>query len=115
LLEKRAGPWRGVAYLVAEDLGDLDLLTEVGRDGLSDRRCAQVTEIFVNLQRAGLTHSDTKASNFIISDDRVFLIDLDAMVEGTKRRKKDLERFLQNWEAKERGRFEEAFRQAGLV
>lgn len=115
LLEKRAGPWRGVAYLVAEDLGNLDLLTEVGRDGLSDRRCAQVTEIFVNLQRAGLTHSDTKASNFIVSDDRVFLIDLDAMVEGTKRRKKDLARFLQNWEAKERGRFEEAFRQAGLV
>ena len=115
LIEKRAGPWRGVAYLLAEDLGDLDLLAEVRRRGLSARRCAQVTEIFVNLRRVGLTHGDTKASNFLVYDDRLFLIDLDAMVEGTQGQKKDLERFLQNWEAPERQRFEEAFQQAGLV
>lgn len=115
LIEQRIGPWRGVAYLVTEDLGDVDLLTEITASGLSEKRCTQITAIFTSLQRAGLTHGDTKASNFLIWQDEVFLIDLDAMTENPAGLRKDLARFLQNWDGAIRRRFAEAFQEAGLV
>jgi tRNA A-37 threonylcarbamoyl transferase component Bud32 len=115
LVEERLGPWRGVAYLVTEDCGDVDLLAEITASGLSDKRCAQITTIFTSLQRAGLMHGDTKASNFLIWQDQVFLIDLDGMTENPAGLSKDLERFLRNWDNATRRRFEEAFQEAGLV
>lgn len=115
LIEQRKGPWRGIAYLVTEDLGDVDLFAEIAASGLSEKRCTQITTIFTSLQLVGLTHGDTKASNFLIWQDQVFLIDLDAMTENTAGLHKDLERFLQNWDTAIRKRFEEAFRKARLL
>ncbi len=104
-----------VAYLVMEDLGERDLATEVAESGLSDARCLELTELFALLKRAGLTHGDTKATNFLIHHDRVHLIDLDAMRMGLSGFDHDLERFLDNWAAEERRQFETAFQQAGLL
>ncbi len=115
LVEERIGPWRGVAYLVTEDCGDVDLLAEITASGLSEKRCAQITTIFTSLQRACLMHGDTKASNFLIWQDQVFLIDLDGMTENPTARDKDLQRFLRNWDNATRRRFAEAFQEAGLV
>lgn len=115
LVEERRRILPGVAYLVMEDLGQRDLATEVAEAGLSDARLLELTELFGLLKRAGLTHGDTKATNFLIHQGRVHLIDLDAMRLGLGGFERDLKRFLDNWAAGERQQFEIAFRQAGLL
>lgn len=98
LLERRWGPLRGVAYLVMEDLGDLDLGSEVAVHGLSETRLAQVVDIFRALQAAGLNHGDTKASNFLVGPAGVAVIDLDAMGEAVAGQARDRRRFLANFD-----------------
>lgn len=115
LIEERRGLLPGVAYLVMEDLGSTDLATEVAQSGLDTSRCEEVGRLFFELERAGLTHGDTKATNFLIHDGRVQLIDLDAMRLGRRGFARDLDRFLENWKEAERGAFETAFRVAGLL
>ncbi len=110
LIEERRGLLPGVAYLVMEDLGGMDLATEVEEAGLSEARCQEVAGLFSQLARAGLIHGDTKATNFLIHDDRVQLIDLDAMRVGRRGFAGDLARFLDNWQEAERSTFEAAFR-----
>lgn len=113
LVECRAGPFRGRAYLVMEDLGDLDLATEVRDSGLSPARLAQVVALFETLATAGLVHGDTKASNFLIADDRVHLVDLDALsCRGSPA--EDRRRFLANFSDDVRARVEAAFTAVGL-
>ncbi len=115
LVEERRGLWRGVAYLIQTDLSGMDLRAEIASTGLSDDRCAEVTALFAMLRSAGLSHGDTKASNFIVHEGRVHLIDLDAMRLSRRGLETDLIRFLDNWDAPERMRFEAAFGQAGLL
>ncbi|MFV2091139.1 MAG: lipopolysaccharide kinase InaA family protein, partial [Pseudomonadales bacterium] len=115
LLEKRIGPFHGVAYLVMEDLGDQDLSREVATAGLSDARCEEVAKLFALLKAIGVSHGDTKATNFMVHDDKIHLIDLDSMHPGFKRLRTDRDRFLDNWAAPERTRFEAAFQRAGLL
>ena len=115
LLERRTGPLRAVAHLVLEDLGRLDLGTEIDAQGLSDARCEEIVSLFMTLKNARLCHGDTKASNFLIYQDRVHLIDLDGMRTGLGHFPKDLQRFLDNWSGTPRARFEAAFRKAGLL
>jgi serine/threonine protein kinase len=115
LVEARHRLLPGVAYLVMEDLGGSDLASEVARRGFSEARADEVAGLFVLLKRAGITHGDTKASNFLISDDRIHLIDLDAMRLGLTGFDRDVERFLDNWQDETRRGFEAAFRRAGLI
>ena len=63
-------------------------------------------------------HGDTKISNFVIHDDRVQLIDLDAMflVNGDDgRQESDVRRFLDNFTGEVRRDFAAAFARAGLL
>ncbi len=115
LIEERRYLLPSVAYLVMEDLQGQSLSEEVVERGLSQTRAAEVARLFVLLKRAGLTHGDSKASNFIVCDDQVHLIDLDAMRRGTRAFGKDIERFLENWEGEVRERFEAAFRAVELL
>ena len=117
LLERRFGPLRGVAYLVMEDMGPEDLSDQASRHGLSDQQVAGVICLFCALKAAGLTHGDTKASNFLVSQDQVALVDLDAMHEGVAGQARDIERFLANWMDKPelRERFRLCFVDAGLA
>jgi aspartate/methionine/tyrosine aminotransferase len=62
-----------------EDLGGRDLASEVAASGCPDALADEVAGLFVLLKRSGITHGDTKATNFLIHEDRVHLIDLDAM------------------------------------
>ncbi len=110
LLEQR-GP-RAPAFLMLEDLGDGTLGQELAEQGLSAGRLRELVELFTLLDRAGLSHNDTKLSNFLVGpDDRVHLVDVDAVAEG---RGRDVERFLANFEEPLRARFAQAFRNAGL-
>ncbi len=121
LVERRFGPVRGVAYLVMQDLGDSNLLTEVTGKGLSATVVAEVIELFRALQAAELTHGDMKATNFLVcgsgESTGVFLIDLDGMGEGSAGLGRDVQRFLVNWDNQPEVRepFRKAFVTAGLL
>ncbi len=115
LLERRIGPLRGVAYLVFQDLGDQDLLREVDELGLSEERCNELANLFRLLKLIGVSHGDTKGTNFIVHNDRIHQIDLDGMRAGLKHLETDRDRFLDNWAEPERIRFAAAFQRAGLL
>ncbi len=116
LLEQRFGPLRGRAYLIMEDLGDVDLGAEVAARGLDEARLEQVVRLFQGLAAAGLTHGDTKISNFLVTPRGVSLVDLDALRPSRAGQAKDRRRFLANFDADPalRRRCAAAFAAAGL-
>ena len=70
-----------------------------------------VVRIFASLRAAGLQHGDTKATNFIVTADGVFVVDLDALgpAKGSAGHDHDVRRFLENWrEPGVRSRFQHA-------
>jgi tRNA A-37 threonylcarbamoyl transferase component Bud32 len=97
LLEQRQGPLRGRAYLVMEDLGDTDLAVEIAAHGLDESRLADIAALFRAFDDAGLSHGDTKASNFLVTDTGVSVVDLDSMVASRRGIDADRERFLRNF------------------
>jgi len=50
-----------------------------------------------------ISHGDMKATNFLLKDDKIFVLDLDTMTRNTSKGKfmekfrKDLKRFRKNW------------------
>lgn len=103
LLETRHGALRDVAYLVTEDLGSEDLLQHLAEQPLTDALFAQITDLFQALVDCRLVHGDMKATNLLVRDERLYLIDLDSMVvarqSGRRGARKDRARFLANWPA----------------
>ena len=92
---------RGPAYLVLEDLGDDRLDLHVARDGVEATVLDGVKRLFDGLREQGLTHGDTKATNFIVRPDGVVaLVDLDALRRAwlPSDRTRDVQRFVRNWE-----------------
>lgn len=106
LEERRLGLLRGRSYLVCELVRGETLNEVLRREGAGDARqrlVAKASEIVRRLGDAGIVHGDLKATNFIVSDNRIYLADLDAARPESGRRlaaglRKDLRRFLKNWE-----------------
>jgi len=115
LLERRLGGVRGVAYLLMEDLGDQTLADA----RLSDARLLglinEAADLFALLRKLKLQHGDGKASNFMIHEDRLHLIDLDAMRPSASGWSKDVRRFLDNWPPSGRERVAAIFRTRNLL
>ncbi len=115
LLEERLGWFTGTAYLVMPDCGDRDLGQALATDPDSFAELApQVIGLLEGLQAAGLAHGDLKASNFVLHDETLRLIDFDAVTEGDNAR--DIQRFLRNWEDNPdmRAAWQSAIEAAGL-
>ena len=113
LIERRWGPLTGRCYLVMEDKGDLDLGAETRNQGWLPGRLDQVTALLAQLKAAELGHGDTKASNFLVHDGRVHLIDLDAL-SPRRDPAADVTRFLDNFDGNLRAQAEAQFTAAGL-
>jgi tRNA A-37 threonylcarbamoyl transferase component Bud32 len=98
-----------------EDAGREDLSALASAHGVSDQHLASIVRLFSGLKAAGLIHGDTKASNFIVCEGRVLLVDLDALHEGMEQAR-DIARFLANWNTEPdlRQRFCQSFQDAGL-
>ena len=114
LIERRWGPLRAESWLVMPDCGVLDIQAEVDSRGWSEPVLDGVVRIFRDLKTAGLYHGDAKASNFLIQDGGVRLIDLDGMREypGSAL---DVARFLENFDANAQSEVRARFAAEGLV
>lgn len=107
IVEERFGPFRGRAFLVTEysaapgvnryyapENDDLRV-DEVHRQGFES--------LFRAMRSARISHGDFKASNLLVGNQRVQVIDLDSMVLHRKKQtferafERDLQRFLRNW------------------
>ena len=82
-----------------------------GRLGLIN----EAADLFALLRKLKLQHGDGKASNFMIHEDRLHLIDLDAMRPSASGWSKDVRRFLDNWPPHGRERVAAIFRTRTLL
>ena len=108
MIEKRIGPLRSTGYYVcnfvagahAEDFFQNDSVDVIAKE--------QTAENFVRLfslfSKLNICHGDCKATNFLLRNDELWVLDLDAMHEcpSPARFKKlfqvDRQRFLRNWQ-----------------
>ena len=111
MIEERRGPLRRRAWLITDPArgeGANHYIPQHLDEGGMQRLVDTVAAFGEN----GLVHGDMKATNFIMSDDSVEVIDLDSMHRpwtGPARRARihrDRQRFLRNWD----GDLQDAFR-----
>lgn len=101
--ERWRGVLRGRSYFIHEFI-EGDTLAQRLREG-SDGPAGLVEQaagIVLRLRETGIVHGDLKATNFLVSNDDIYLVDLDATRPARGRQletglQKDLERFLRNW------------------
>ena len=104
MVEERFGPLRGKAYFITEyiDGPDATVLPEIENPSAE---MISIVEILKGLSAAGVSHGDLKASNFLLGSDGAVIIDLDSMKEHSNQvdrdlaKKKDIVRFMRNWES----------------
>ena len=127
LIEARFGPVRGRAWYISEFVAGDDASSLCGQamlDKAGQIRAGQkLTDLLAQLALSSLSHGDMKATNFILSERGAVIIDLDAMrkhdaAESFQRaQRRDLRRFMRNWEAcpETRAMFAEMMRARKLV
>ena len=106
LIEERWGPLRGRAFFICDFAHGQDLKTYLQQASPAQRSDTLRTfaAIIARYYRAGISHGDMKANNFIVTDAGVTIIDLDPMRAHRRRAalekalRRDIERFLQNFE-----------------
>jgi tRNA A-37 threonylcarbamoyl transferase component Bud32 len=108
LVEERFGLIKKRAWLITEYTDGLDLVTVAQPSNMSPTGLSQLSTLVANLVRqlirANISHGDMKATNFIITNNGLQLIDLDSMQIHTSHAKTvvainaDLDRLLRNWE-----------------
>lgn len=107
ILEERTGPLRGRAYIINHYMPGVSAEQFFAHNAPHSKNSKllipQFDEIFRAMANIRVSHGDLKASNFIISNQRVVLIDLDSMRQHHQQRKfqaafnKDMTRFQRNW------------------
>ncbi|MBN1684144.1 MAG: lipopolysaccharide core heptose(I) kinase RfaP [Gammaproteobacteria bacterium] len=97
MIEKRFWIFKRESYFLMEYIEGTNF-----SELLLTKQAEKVKQCITDLHKLRITHGDTKATNFIISNDNVYIIDLDAMKKhNAKKRlaraiKKDLTRFARN-------------------
>lgn len=114
LRENRVGPLRRVAYLLTDFIDGENLaswLLKTDRKSIPEWLDAEIVRLFDIMWCSNVTHGDMKATNFMVFAYRLHVIDLDSMCwHGSQRKfivayKRDLMRFLQNWQGETREHF----------
>ena len=101
--EKRLGLFRLRGYYVCAFNDFPSAAQRYASQKPTARELAQFGELFTGLHLAQLYHGDLKASNFLVTDKGIALIDIDSMREAkgwsmNALKQKDRERFLKNWD-----------------
>jgi len=108
MIEQRIGLIRRHAYFMSEYIDGTtvqDFFNEEAIDLDAQHIASKLIDIFKLFKLAHISHGDTKATNFMVADNDVFVLDLDAVHFHSSERafnrafNKDIQRFLRNWEA----------------
>lgn len=101
LVEERRGPFTRRAWLVTRYQAGVRLDHLLAEGAPSASIDAEIGKFFRTLRQLCISHGDTKASNFIVADGRLFVVDLDSMRvhrrDHAKYYARDVERFLGNF------------------
>jgi len=103
LEERRLRRLKGRSYFVCEFIAGETLDRALSRrDGHRAYLVERAASIVRRLRRHRIAHGDLKATNFVVRDDRLYLVDLDAMKQGPgpavdAALSKDQQRFMRNW------------------
>ncbi len=104
-VEHRRGPFRLRGYYVCADGGFPSAAEKYKSQPPSGEELARFAELLTALRLAGISHGDFKASNLLVTENGIALIDLDSVRECSPKRaavllRKDRRRFLENWKDK---------------
>ena len=108
VVEEHFGPFAGRSWYVSDFVEGETLLDWVSRkqgSELAPTLIDQVVTLFKIMLQYGLSHGDMKATNMIVSGERVYVIDLDAARQHrshsshARAMARDKSRFLRNWDA----------------
>lgn len=104
LIEERVGPLRRRAFLVCEYCPGRSLLELLSPDREPDDDVARaIVSLFSSLHALRISHGDLKATNLLVDDGKLSVIDLDAVRQHRSQRsyalawRRDRERLLRNW------------------
>ena len=106
VVEERWGPLCGRSWYISRYQGGEQLLDYLDADGWQERFqkiVKQITGFFRVMVDAGYSHGDMKATNLLVSEGLLYVLDLDASRQHrfsfTHRRalRRDRARFLKNW------------------
>ena len=104
MVEERIGPWRRRAFLVTEYCPGTSLLKLLSPDQEPATEVAQaIIALFRGLATRRISHGDLKATNLLWHDGKVYVIDLDAVVQHrsvpayARAWRRDRARLLRNW------------------
>lgn len=126
LIEQRFGPFRGKAWFIMQAVPGPHLSKYVIDSSISGQERMVVVEQFIRflqiMCREQFSHGDMKATNFIIHDGQLVVVDLDSLRGHQKYSdferafRRDLRRFFRNWDElpEIKGLFRNAIIAAGL-
>lgn len=107
VVERRIGPIRRTSYFFSEYVEGPNCRDYFTGESTSEQEKARIaeriTDILSTLARHRLRHGDLKATNLIVSNGRVYLVDLDALRAYRRDRRfrrgfqQDVERLRRNW------------------
>lgn len=110
IIQEWFGPFKARSWYISEYIQGALLARYFEKQSSNNRQRveldilkANIASLFELLRRHQLTHGDLKATNILLSDDQLYLIDLDAARVHKNRNsfqrahKKDQSRFLKNW------------------
>jgi tRNA A-37 threonylcarbamoyl transferase component Bud32 len=105
--ENRSGRFRKEAYLVTEYIEGKNLqswLLSLSKNQVPNWLGKEVLRLFDILWHSKVSHGDMKASNFIVSENILYMIDLDTLQWHSSEESmnqaftRDIERFMENWQ-----------------
>lgn len=104
--ERWKGKIRQRSYFVSEYIEGVTLDRVLADpDHWDENLIQQTAKLITKLRTNGITHGDLKATNFIVKDSDIYLIDLDVTKKvslGNQGLIKDYQRFMRNWEKNEK-------------
>ena len=106
-VENRVGPVRRTSYFISEYIDGPSCREYFKNKNISvydkNRVASRIADMLSTLARFRISHGDMKATNFLVANDRVYLVDLDAMREYRtsmlfrRAYSRDIKRFFDNW------------------
>ena len=107
LVEKRLGPFRSTAYFITEYMDGIDAYSLFHSDRVREINPESIVTLFGQLFRlladTTITHGDSKATNYLVANNKLSITDLDSMREHRFKAgfrhafTRDLDRFMRNW------------------